>query len=208
MTETAPVTHANPLNGRGKPGTIGVPVSGSHCRLVDPEDPARDVAFGEPGELAISGPQVFSGYWGDGEVSDLFTSDGYLLTGDIAVMDDEGFFTLVDRKKELIVAGGFNIYPSEIEDALRAHRSIDDACVIGVPDRYRGETVKAFIVLQPQAEMTASDVIDHCSQLLTAYKIPKQVEFRDSLPQSDVGKVLRRKLRDEELAKTQKGASA
>jgi long-chain acyl-CoA synthetase len=201
MTETSPVTHANPMRGLRKPGSIGVPVSGTLCQLVDPDDPDRIVPLGEAGELAVSGPQVFRGYWGDSDSSALFTGDGYLLTGDVAVMDDDGFFTLVDRKKELIVAGGFNIYPSEIEDVLREHPDIDDACVIGIPDRYRGETVKAFVVLKPSAELSVGDVVDYCASQLTAYKVPKQVEFRDLLPQSDVGKVLRRTLRDEELAK-------
>jgi long-chain acyl-CoA synthetase len=201
MTETSPVTHANPMRGVRKPGSIGVPVSGTLCRLVDPDDPTRVVAFGEAGELAVSGPQVFRGYWGDGDSSGLFTSDGYLLTGDVAIMDEDGFFSLVDRKKELIVAGGFNIYPSEIEDVLREHPDIDDACVIGIPDRYRGETVKAFVVPKQSAELSMGDVVDYCAKQLTAYKVPKQVEFRDSLPQSDVGKVLRRTLRDEELGK-------
>jgi long-chain acyl-CoA synthetase len=201
MTETSPVTHANPMRGVRKPGSIGVPVSGTLCQLVDPDDPDRIVPLGEAGELAVSGPQVFRGYWGDSDSSALFTGDGYLLTGDVAVMDDDGFFTLVDRKKELIVAGGFNIYPSEIEDVLREHPDIDDACVIGIPDRYRGETVKAFVVLKPSAELSVGDVVDYCASQLTAYKVPKQVEFRDLLPQSDVGKVLRRTLRDEELAK-------
>jgi long-chain acyl-CoA synthetase len=204
MTETSPVTHANPMRGARKSGSIGVPLSGTHCRLVDPDDPTRAVSIGAAGELAVAGPQVFRGYWGDTDSTELFTSDGYLLTGDVAVMDDDGFFTLVDRKKEVIVAGGFNIYPSEIEDALREHPGIDDACVIGIPDRYRGETVKAFVVVKPPAELSADDVVEHCTRLLTAYKIPKQIEFRDSLPRSDVGKVLRRMLRDEELAKAKK----
>jgi long-chain acyl-CoA synthetase len=204
LTETSPVTHANPFSGERKRGTIGVPITGTRCRLVDPNDASRVVPFGEPGELAIAGPQVFRGYWGDEDVSELFTPDGYLLTGDIGVMDDDGFFSLVDRKKEVIVAGGFNIYPSEIEDVLREHPSIDDACVIGVPDRYRGETVRAVVVPTPQSELAVDDVLEHCAQLLTAYKVPKQVEFRESLPQSDVGKVLRRKLREEAVANMSK----
>ena len=210
MTETSPVTHANPLRGTRKPGSIGVPVSGTRCRLVDPENPNVVVPFGEPGELAVAGPQVFRGYWGDTDSTGLFTSDGYLLTGDVAVMDDDGFFTLVDRKKEVIIAGGFNIYPSEIEDALLGHVGIADACVIGVPDRYRGETVKAFVVLAAGIDLTADEVIEHCSGLLTAYKVPRQVEFRATLPRSDVGKVLRRELRDEEIARIEadKGRSS
>jgi long-chain acyl-CoA synthetase len=205
MTETSPVTHANPLRGERKAGSIGVPLPGTRCRLVDPEDPTQAVPFGHAGELAVAGPQVFSGYWGDGDVTGLFTADGYLLTGDVAVMDDDGFFTLVDRKKELIVAGGFNIYPSEIEEVLREHPDIAEAAVIGIPDRYRGETVKAFVVLRDGAEMSTEDVIDHCAGLMTAYKVPKHIEFRESLPLSDVGKVLRRMLREEELAKQESG---
>jgi long-chain acyl-CoA synthetase len=201
MTETSPVTHANPLDGARKSGSIGVPISSTRCRLVDPDDPTRVVPFGEAGELAVAGPQVFGGYWGDADATEMFTPDGYLLTGDVAVMDDDGFFTLVDRKKELIIAGGFNIYPSEIESVLLDHPGVVDACVIGVPDRYRGETVKAFVVLGEGVELSRDDVIEHCTQALTAYKVPRQVEFRDALPRSAVGKLLRRDLRDEEIAR-------
>jgi long-chain acyl-CoA synthetase len=207
MTETSPVTHANPLQGARKAGSIGVPLPNTQCRIVDPEHPEQAVAPGEPGEIAIGGPQVFRGYWGDPETgmgadaTGLFTTDGYLLTGDIGVMDDDGFFSVVDRKKELIIVGGFNIYPSEIESVLRAHPGVSDACVIGIPDRYRGETVKAFVVTQPAVDVSAADLLEHCGRELTAYKVPRQLEFRGELPRSDVGKVLRRLLRDEELAK-------
>jgi long-chain acyl-CoA synthetase len=201
MTETSPVTHANPMQGHRKAGSIGLPVSNTRCLIVDPEKPDRVVPAGEAGELAIAGPQVFRGYWGDGDASGLFTKDGYLLTGDIAVMDSEGFFSIVDRKKEVIVAGGFNIYPSEVEAVLRTHPAVVEVCVVGIPDRYRGETTKAFVVRADGADLSAADVVDYCARELTAYKVPKQVEFRDELPRSGVGKVLRRTLRDEELAR-------
>jgi long-chain acyl-CoA synthetase len=201
MTETSPVTHANPMQGLRKSGSIGVPVPNTRCLIVDPEKPERVMPPGEAGELAIAGPQVFRGYWGDSDASGLFTKDGYLLTGDVAVMDSDGFFTIVDRKKEVIVAGGFNIYPSEVEGVLRTHPSIKDVCVVGIPDRYRGETTKAFVVRVEGADLSADDVVEYCARELTAYKLPKHVEFRDELPMSDVGKVLRRVLRDEELAR-------
>ena len=147
LTETSPSTHCGPLSGAQRPGTIGVPLPGTRCRVVDPADPDVEVPVGEPGELAVSGPQVFRGYWGREDLAGLFTEDGYLLTGDLAVMDEDGWFRLVDRKKELIVSGGLNIYPSEVEEALLALEGVVDAAVVGLPDRYRGESVKAFVVL-------------------------------------------------------------
>jgi long-chain acyl-CoA synthetase len=197
MTETSPSTHANPTKGGGKVGSIGLPLPGTSCKVVDRDDSSREVPVGEPGELAIAGPQVFSGYWNKPDQEGLFTADGYLLTGDIAVMDDEGYFSIVDRKKELIIAGGFNIYPSEVEEVLFSLEGVQDAAVIGVPDRYRGETVKAFVVKGPGASLTEDDVVAHCASSLTAYKVPKLVEFRDALPRNAVGKLLRRVLVEE-----------
>jgi long-chain acyl-CoA synthetase len=206
MTETSPATHSNPLSGNRKPGSIGVPLPGTKAKVVDQDDASREVEPGTPGELAISGPQVFRGYWQRPDESRAaFTDDGYLLTGDVAVMDEDGFFFIVDRKKELIIAGGFNIYPSEIEEVLFTLSGVSDACVVGVPDRYRGETVKAFVVAAPGSGLTEDQVIDHCAQSLTAYKVPKLVEFRESLPRTVVGKVLRRVLVEEER---QRAASA
>jgi long-chain acyl-CoA synthetase len=200
LTETSPSTHANPVKG-GKVGTIGLPLPGTDCRIVDQEDPEKVVPVGQPGELAIGGPQVFSGYWGREGESGLFTKDGYVLTGDVAVMDEEGYFSIVDRKKELIIAGGFNIYPSEVEEVLFALEGVQDAVVVGVPDKYRGETVKAYVVKAPGAKLSEDDVVAHCTASLTAYKVPKLVEFRDELPRTAVGKVLRRVLVEEERAK-------
>jgi long-chain acyl-CoA synthetase len=202
LTEASPVVCANPIVGTRKTGSIGVPLPGTAARIVDPEEPAREIEPGSSGELAVSGPQVFAGYWRtstEGEADRAFTDDGYLLTGDIAVMDPDGFFTIVDRKKELIIAGGFNIYPSEVEDALLSHPAIVDAAAIGVPDPYRGETVKAFVVRRPGATLTADEVRAHAARSLTGYKVPTIVEFRDELPHSTIGKVLRRRLRDGEL---------
>jgi hypothetical protein len=205
MTETSPSTHANPTRGRGRVGSIGVPLPGTSCKVVDREDPTREVPVGEPGELAVSGPQVFSGYWGKPDQEGLFTADGYLLTGDVAVMDTDGYFTIVDRKKELIIAGGFNIYPSEVEEVLFGLEGVQDVGVVGVPDRYRGETVKAYVVTKPGVTLTADDVIAHAASSLTAYKVPKLVEFRDSLPRTAVGKLLRRVLLEEEAGRTAQG---
>ena len=206
MTETSPSTHANPIFGKRKTGTIGLPLPGTECRIVDQSDPTRDLPVGAPGELAIRGPQVFQGYWNKPEdTAATLTQDGWILTGDVAVMDDDGYFTIVDRKKELIIAGGFNIYPSEVEEVLFAHSDVADAVVVGLPDKYRGETVKAYVVRKPGATLSEQDVIDHCATSLTAYKVPKVVEFRDALPRTVVGKVLRRVLLEEERAKAEGG---
>jgi long-chain acyl-CoA synthetase len=208
MTETSPITHANPLNGRGKIGTIGLPIPATRCRIVDRDDPTVVVPQGEPGELVIAGPQVMRGYWNrPDETAAAFTADGYLRTGDIAVMDDEGFFSIVDRKKEMIIAGGFNIFPSEVEEVIFRHPAVADAAVAGIPDPYRGETVKAYIVRKPGAELTEEQLVSFCREHLTAYKVPKLVEFRDDLPRTMVGKVLRRKLIEEELARQAGGGA-
>jgi len=198
MTETSPSTHCNPTTGERRPGSIGLPLPGTRCRIVDQDDPAKQVPIGSPGELAIGGPQVFAGYWGRADQEGVFTEDGYVLTGDVAVMDAAGYFTGVGRKKDMIIAGGFNIYPAEVEDVLRGIEGVQDAVVVGVPDRYRGETTKAFVVRAPGATLSEQDVRAHCARALTAYKVPKVVEFRDELPRSAVGKVLRRVLVEQE----------
>jgi long-chain acyl-CoA synthetase len=206
LTETSPSTHCNPVAGDRKAGSIGLPLPGTLCKVVDRDDSTREVPPGEPGELCIRGPQVFSGYWNRDE-DGIFTADGYLLTGDVAVMDEDGYFSIVDRKKELIIAGGFNIYPSEIEEVLFGLEGVADAVVIGVPDKYRGETVKAFVVKAPGATLSEDDVTSHCAASLTAYKVPKLVEFRDELPRTVVGKVLRRVLVEEEREKADKATA-
>jgi long-chain acyl-CoA synthetase len=198
-TETSPATHCNPIDGSGKPGTVGVPLPGTDARIVDPTDPTRVLGVGEDGELAIRGPQVFSGYWHDSEPAPLV--DGWLLTGDLARMDEAGYFTIVDRKKDLIIAGGFNIYPAEVEAVIEELDGVAECCVVGLPDRYRGETVKAYVVPRPGATVTAEQVVEACTRALSAYKVPKLVELRENLPKTAVGKALRRVLVAEEQAK-------
>jgi long-chain acyl-CoA synthetase len=202
MTETSPATLCSPLTGNRKAGSVGLPLTGTHARIVDPEDPNKVMSVGEAGELAIKGPQVFLGYWGNDAdtTSEVLTADGWLLTGDIAVMDPDGWFSIVDRKKDLIIAGGFNIYPTEVEEVIRGIDGVTDCCVIGLPDRYRGETVKVYVVA-PSGDVTEDDVLARCTAKLTAYKVPKFVEFREELPRTVVGKALRRQLLAEELAR-------
>jgi long-chain acyl-CoA synthetase len=208
-TEASPATHCNPVSGRRQSGSVGVPLTGTDARIVDPEDPTVVLPPGTPGELVVRGPQVFLGYWNrpDPEVpapaEQVLLADGWLLTGDIAQMDADGFFTIVDRKKDLVIAGGFNIYPAEVEAVILGLEGVADCCVIGLPDRYRGETVKAYVVPRPGADLTAEMVRDHCTASLSAYKVPRAVEFRDDLPRTAVGKALRRLLVAEELAKVE-----
>jgi long-chain acyl-CoA synthetase len=206
MTETSPVTHCVPLTGERRRGSVGLPLPGTSARIVDPDHPNVEQPVGEPGELAIKGPQVFLGYWS--RVADVVppTIDGWWLTGDIAVMDAEGWFSIVDRKKDLIIAGGFNISPTEVEQVILAVPGVTDCCVAGVPDRYRGETVKAYVVA-PGGSVTEDEVKAACAAALSAYKVPRLVELRDELPHTAVGKALRRLLVDEELAATEEPTS-
>jgi long-chain acyl-CoA synthetase len=197
-TESSPATHCNPVTGTGKRGSVGVPLPGTDARIVDPSDPSRVLGVGEDGELAVRGPQVFAGYWNDEEGA---VVDGWLLTGDLARMDADGYFTVVDRKKDLIIAGGFNIYPAEVEAVIEGVDGVAECCVVGIPDRYRGETVKAYVVAHDGAHVSEAQVIDACARELSAYKVPKLVELRDALPKTAVGKALRRVLLAEEQAK-------
>jgi long-chain acyl-CoA synthetase len=198
LTESSPVTHANPIWGMRKIGTIGTPFPDTDAKVVDSET-GEEVAVGEIGEMVIKGPQVMKGYWNREEETMRTIKDGWLYTGDMAKMDEDGYFSIVDRKKDLIIAGGFNIYPREIEEVLYEHPAIKEVCIAGVPDEYRGETVKAFIVLKDGAKLTAMELESWCRERLAAYKVPRKVEFRQSLPKTMVGKVLRRKLLEEEL---------
>jgi long-chain acyl-CoA synthetase len=203
MTEASPVTHCGPLNGNVRPGWIGLPLPSTDCRIVDLDDPSLDVPVGESGELAVRGPQVFAGYWNNDEATkQTLTDEGWLLTGDVARMDAEGWFEIVDRKKELIIASGFNVYPNEVEEVLAAMPQVAQVAVIGVPDAYRGETVKAFIVTRDGTSLTEDEVKTFSRERLAAYKVPTLIEFRDTpLPTVGIGKVLRRQLRAEERAK-------
>ncbi len=194
LTECSPVTHVNPA-GATQAGSIGQLIPGTSARIMDLKTGTHEVPLGEPGELLIKGPQVMKGYWKKPDETARVLEKGWLSTGDIATRDAEGFFRIVDRKKDLILVGGFNVYPREVEEVLFEHPGILEAGVVGVMDDYRGESVKAFVVCKPGITLTEDQVVHHCRQNLAAYKVPRQVEFRDSLPKSGVGKYLRRELR-------------
>jgi long-chain acyl-CoA synthetase len=207
LTEASPVTHANPIYGKRKVGTIGLPLPNTIARVADPDDPSKTMPVGEAGELVIQGPQVMQGYWNRPDETAQVLRDGWLVTGDMATMDDEGYFSIVDRKKDLIIAGGYNIYPREVEEVLYEHPKVMEACVVGVPDSYLGEIVKAFIVLRPGQTATVDEIRSFAKERLAQYKVPRAVEFRDELPKTIIGKVLRRKLLEEEQAKAEAAAS-
>ncbi|MGB9700036.1 MAG: long-chain-fatty-acid--CoA ligase [Thermodesulfobacteriota bacterium] len=197
LTEASPVTHGNPFFGKRKIGSIGLPRPDTDAKIVDLELGECELPPGEEGELCISGPQVMKGYWNRPEETAKTLRQGWLYTGDIARMDEEGYFYIVDRKKDMIICGGYNVYPREVEEVLYMHPKIMEACVIGVPDPYRGETVKAFVVLKKGEKSTPEEIIDFCRQNLARYKAPTIIEFREELPKSHVGKILRKALRAE-----------
>lgn len=197
LSEASPVTHVNPINGKRKEGSIGVPVPNTDAMIVDP-DTKMPLNTGEVGELAVRGPQVMQGYWKLPEESEKVLKNGWLFTGDMGKMDDDGYFYIVDRKKDMIIAGGFNIFPREIEEVLYEHPQILEAAIIGVPDEYRGETVKAYIVCKPGQSLTPEEVIQFCRQRLASFKVPRLIEFRETLPKSNIGKVLKRVLKSED----------
>jgi len=201
LSETSPVTHCNPLVGQRKVGSIGIPLPDTDSKIVDLETGERELPPGETGELCIKGPQVMKGYWNMPEETAKTLRNGWVYTGDIAKMDEDGYFYIVDRKKDMIIAGGYNIYPREIEEVLFEHPKVMEAVVAGVPDPYRGETVKAFIVLKEGQHATEEEIIEYCKAHLARYKVPRLVEFRSELPKTIVGKVLRRILREEEIQK-------
>ncbi len=196
MSETTSLGIATPLMGRHKPGSIGIPFPDCDIRLVDP-DSGEEVAQGQPGELLFKGPLVMQGYWDNPQETAEAVIDGWLHTGDIAQMDQDGYLYIVDRKKDMIIAGGYNVYPREIDEVLFQHPKIAEAVSIGVADEYRGETVKAYVVLHQGQNATEQEIIDFCRERLAAYKAPKIIEFRDELPKSAVGKILRKVLRAE-----------
>ena len=208
LTECSPVTHANPLVGERKEGFIGLPLPDTDVKLVDLDEPDREVARGERGEMCISGPQVMLGYWNRPDETALMIRDGWLHTGDVAIMDDDGYFQIVDRIKDMILVSGFNVYPTEIEAVLFHHPKILKCAVVGLPDDTTGERVKAYVVLKPGETATAEEITSWCrdpDQGLTGYRVPKDIEFRESLPETLIGKVLRRVLQEEERA-DQEGA--
>ena len=198
LTETAPSATANPLNSTEYTGSIGVPMSSTEVELRDDND--RSVPLGQPGEICIRGPQVMKGYWQrPDETAKVLGQDGFLHTGDVGIMDDKGFVRIVDRKKDMILVSGFNVYPNEIEQVLAMHPGVLECAAIGVPDEHSGEVPKVYVV-RKDPQLTEQDVLEHCRKELTGYKRPKYVEFRSELPKTNVGKILRRALREEKKA--------
>jgi long-chain acyl-CoA synthetase len=202
LTESTPVTHVNPFaGGKRKVGSIGLPISDTECRIVDVEEGKTDVPVGQIGELVVRGPQVMKGYHKRPEETAATLADGWLHTGDIAKMDDEGYFYIVDRKKDMVISGGLNVYPRDIEEVFFQHPKVLEATAIGVPHPTRGEQVKVFVVLKKGESATQEELIDYCKDQLATYKLPTEIEFRDELPKSNVGKILKKNLRAEELKK-------
>jgi len=207
LTESTSLGISNPILGLKKVGSIGIPFPDNDVRLVDIEGGTEEVPQGEPGEIIMKGPLIMQGYWNNPEETAGQLRDGWLYTGDIAVRDEDGYIFIVDRKKDMIIAGGFNIYPREIDEVLFQHSKVQEAVCVGIADQYRGETVKAFVVLKPGQQATEEEIISFCRQKLAAYKVPKIIEFRESLPKSAIGKILRKILRQEEQAKKKKDQS-
>jgi long-chain acyl-CoA synthetase len=199
LTECSPLVSVCPYDLVDYNGSIGLPVCSTEIRLVDDEG-NQVTERGAPGEMQVRGPQVMTGYWQRPEATAEVMQDGWLCTGDIAVCDEQGFFKIVDRKKDMILVSGFNVYPNEIEDVVALHPKVLEVAAVGVPNPVSGEQVKIFVV-KKDAKLAEEEIIAHCRKHLTAYKVPKLVEFRDELPKTNVGKILRRVLRDEEIAK-------
>jgi long-chain acyl-CoA synthetase len=206
LTEASPGTHTNPVHGPRKPGSIGLPLPDTDARIVDQDTGEGDVAPGEPGELVIRGPQVMRGYWHAPDETAATLRDGWLYTGDIARMDDDGYFYIVDRKKDLVIIGGLKVYPREIEELLHEHPAVREAAVVGVPHRVRGEQLVAQVVLKNGApgdpRQIRRELIEFCRSRLASYKVPRRVRIVDALPKSAVGKPLRREIRDAETARS------
>ncbi|PKL45588.1 MAG: long-chain fatty acid--CoA ligase [Candidatus Riflebacteria bacterium HGW-Riflebacteria-1] len=200
LSETSPVTHFNPITGNRKPGSIGLPLPSTEAKIVDVEYGTREMPDGEHGEIVIRGPQVMKGYYQQPGQTDMVLRDGWIYTGDIGYRDVEGYFYVTDRKKDLIISGGYNIYPREVEEILFKYPKIKEAVVVGMQHPTRGETPKAFVVPVEGETIDRKDIIDFCRKNMANYKVPRDIEFRDNLPKSAVGKVLRRLLRDETRA--------
>jgi len=196
MTESSPVTHINPFVGERKVGSIGLPISDTECRIVDLDDGKTDMPLGETGEVLLKGPQVMKGYWNKPEATAETLTDGWLHTGDIGKMDEDGYFYIVDRMKDMIISGGFNVYPRDIEEVFFEHPKVLEAAALGVPHPKRGEQVKVFVVLKEGETGTEEEFLSYCKDKLAAYKLPTMIEFRDDLPKTNVGKVLKKDLRE------------
>jgi long-chain acyl-CoA synthetase len=202
LSEASPVTHFNPPFQTRNVGSIGIPLPSTEVRVInETEAGVEEVPVGEIGELIIKGPQIMKGYWNKPEETQKTLRDGWLFTGDLGRMDKDGYFYIVDRKKDMIIASGYNVYPREIEEVLYQHSNVQEVSVVGVPDEYRGETVKAFVTVKQGSEVTEEELLEHSRKYLAAYKVPRFIEFRDQLPKSAVGKLLKRELRDEEVRK-------
>ena len=199
LTEAGPVTHVNPLDSPEKnhPGSIGIPISDTVCKIVDIENGERDLPPYEEGELVVKGPQVMLGYWRMTNETNLALKNGWLFTGDIAIMDNDGYFRIVDRKKDVINVSGFKVWPREVEEVLHEHPAIKEAAAVPTADIESGERVKAIVVLNDdfKGRISASEIIAFCNDRLATYKIPRIVEFRELLPKTQVGKILRRELK-------------
>ncbi|WP_223586462.1 long-chain-fatty-acid--CoA ligase [Microbacterium sp. OVT16B] len=202
LSECSPVLMANPVAENRVPGTVGLPLPGTECRVVDPENPTQDVPEGSPGELIVRGPQVFSGYYGKPEETEAVFVDGWFRTGDIVTVDDAGFIRIVDRIKELIITGGFNVAPTEVENALRQHPDVSDAAVVGLPSDHSGEEVVAAIVVDGAKDVDVEAIREFARGILTPYKVPRRIFVVDELPKSLIGKVLRRQVKEKLLALT------
>ncbi len=202
MTESSPVTHTNPFRGKRKVGSIGTPITDTEARIVDLVDGTKDMPVGEAGEMLVRGPQVMKGYWQRPDATaETLTLDGWLHTGDIAKMDEDGYFYIVDRKKDMIISGGYNVYPRDIEEVLYGHPKVMEATAIGVPHPTRGESVKVFVVAKEGESLTQEELMDFCKDKLAKYKWPTEIEFREELPKTNVGKILKKDLRAEEMEK-------
>ena len=205
LTEASPVTHCNPLEGERRPGSVGLPFPDTQQRILDPDDPGRELGPGEVGELAVRGPQVMLGYYHQPSETSAVLQDGWLRTGDLGTIDEDGFCRIVDRKKDVIIVSGFNVYPREVEEVLLRHPGVREAVVVGVPDERRGQAVRAVVVPWPDRRPTAAELEAYCRERLAGYKTPHQFDLREELPRTAIGKVLRRVLVAEATEKKEEG---
>ncbi|MCX8124688.1 MAG: long-chain fatty acid--CoA ligase [Spirochaetes bacterium] len=201
LTEISPMGTGSPWKGNIKPGTVGIPLPSTDIKIVDVESGIKEMDIGQSGEICFKGPQVMKGYYKKPEETAAVLKDGWLYTGDIGTMDEDGYLTIVDRKKDMIISSGYNIFPLEIDEILFQHPKILEACTIGVPDPYRGEVPKAFVVVKPGEQLTKEEIIAYCKEKLAPYKVPKDIEFIDALPKSAIGKILRKEVRQMERKK-------
>jgi long-chain acyl-CoA synthetase len=206
LTEASPITHINPRETLSqRAGSIGIPLPGTDARIVDMDGGALPLPPGKVGELVIKGPQVMRGYWRREDETASALRNGWLYTGDLAVMDESGFFYIVDRKKDMVIVGGYNVYPREVDEALLEHPDVQEAVSVGIQDKLRGEVLKAYIVLKPGRKLSRAAIVSWCRKKLAPYKVPRLVEFREELPRTIVGKVLRRALKNEEETRVKGG---